>query len=190
MGFGLIRYACASARLLIPARSPRASTTPAQEAQTYANCSDEATWEDQTSVFNIDDRLACGEFSHPTKTSPVSAPNNWNRRLVMLGFPNRVPGRTEQWLLWRKRSGRQAQGWGAGEGDGEGDWAFQQLVQKGVEQMAVIKNVCMHVYLCTRMHELVNKQLQHWTRLPAKIRTDQRESPHFLILASPGQMCE
>lgn len=99
MGFGFIKSACASARLLTPAPSPRASTTPAQGAQTYANCSDEATWEDQTSVFNIDDRLACGEFSHPPKTSPVSAPNNWNRRLVMLGFPNGVPGRTEQWLL-------------------------------------------------------------------------------------------
>lgn len=66
----------------------------------------------------------------------------------MLGFPNRVPGRTEQWLLWRKQSGRQTQGWGAGEGDGEGEWAFQQLVQKGVEQMAVIKNVCVPVCAC------------------------------------------
>ena len=45
---------------------------------------------------------------------------------------------------------RQTQGWGAGEGDGEGEWAFQQLVQKGVEQMAVIKNVCAPVCVSER----------------------------------------
>lgn len=70
MGFGFTKSSCASAHLLIPAPRPHASTTPAQEAQTYANCSDEAMWEDQTSVFNIDDRLACGEFSHPPKQAP------------------------------------------------------------------------------------------------------------------------
>lgn len=43
---------------------------PAREVEANANCSDEATWEYQTSVFNTDDRLACREFSHPTKQAP------------------------------------------------------------------------------------------------------------------------
>ena len=74
----------------------------------------------------------------------------------MLGFPNRVPGPTEQWLLRRKQRERQTQGWGTGEGDREGEYAFQQLVQKGVEQMAVIKHVCVRerecVYACISVH--------------------------------------
>lgn len=63
-GFGLIKLACVSAHFLLPHST---HVYPAWEAETHANCSDEAAWENQTSVFNIDDRLACGEFSHPTK---------------------------------------------------------------------------------------------------------------------------
>lgn len=59
-----------SLNLLVP-RPPSWShppaSTPAREAETHANCSDEATQKNQTSVFNTDDRLACGEFSHPPK---------------------------------------------------------------------------------------------------------------------------
>lgn len=93
---GFIKSACASAQLLTPT-SPYIYS--AQEAETHANCSDEAMRENQTSVFNIDDRLACGEFSHPLQQAPFLLKNNWNRRLLMLGFPNGIPELTERWLL-------------------------------------------------------------------------------------------
>lgn len=50
-----------------PSYSHLPASSPAREAEIHANCSDEAMQKNQTSVFNTDDRLACGEFSHPSK---------------------------------------------------------------------------------------------------------------------------
>lgn len=79
----------------------------------------------------------------------------------MLGFPNRIPEPTEQWLLWRRQSGHQTRGLGGEEGYTERELAFQQLVQKRVEQMAAIKCVllcsvcacmCVCLYACISVH--------------------------------------
>lgn len=94
-GFGFIKSACASAP---PVLLPPSCVYPAQEAEAHANCPDEDMWENQTSVFNIDDRLACGKFSHPPKQNPFLLKTTGTGGYLCLAFPT-VPEPTEQWFL-------------------------------------------------------------------------------------------
>lgn len=83
-GFGFLKSACASAPT---SYSQPPASIPAQKAETYANFSDEATRENQTSVFNIDDRLVCGEFSHPPKQAPFLLKTTGTGGYLCLAFP-------------------------------------------------------------------------------------------------------
>lgn len=141
---GLLNLLCLSPHFIFP---PPVST-PAQKAETYAKCSDEAMQENQTSVFNIDDRLACGEFSHPPKQAPFLLKTTGTGGYLCLAFPIESQNRQCNGFSERNKERAPNSGMGGREGDREGEWAFQQLVQKDVEQMAAIKCVCLCV--CAR----------------------------------------
>lgn len=130
----LLNLLCLSPHFIFP---PPVST-PSQKAETYANCSDEAMRENQTSVFNIDDRLACGEFSHPPKQAPFLLKTTGIGGYLCLAFPIESQNRQCNSFSERHRE-RQTQGWGAGK----------ELVQKDVEQMAAIK--CARLCVCKRV---------------------------------------
>lgn len=125
------------------------SSTSAQEAETHANCSDEATREKQTSVFNIDDRLACGEFSHPPKQAPFLLKTTGTGGYLCLAFPIESQNQQSNGFSEGNKDSAKPRGGGCMGRRQGGRVTFQQLVQKGVEQLAVIK--CAYVCACVRV---------------------------------------
>lgn len=89
--------------------------TPAQKAETHANCSDEATRENQTSVFNIDDRLACGEFSHPPKQAPFLLKTTGTGGYLCLAFPIESQNRQSNGFSERNKESAKCRGGGQGK---------------------------------------------------------------------------
>lgn len=110
--FDFIKYACASAPTSY-------SYPPAQKAETRANFSGEATQENQTSVFNIDDRLVCGEFSHSPKQAPFLLKTTGTGGYLCLAFPIESQNRQSNGFSERNKESAKPRGEGQGKETGK-----------------------------------------------------------------------